>query len=52
MKRIKYYVLLAALSAFAATCLTACSSFNNMSDEDAYNVGYGLGTAARYLIDN
>lgn len=31
---------------------TACSSFSNMSEQDAYDVGYGLGTAARYLIDN
>lgn len=52
MKRIKYYFLLAALSAFAATCLTACSGFSNMSEEDAYNTGYAIGATARYLIDN
>lgn len=33
-----------------ATC--SCGVFANMSEEDAYNVGYGIGTAARYLIDN
>ncbi len=31
---------------------TSCGSFANMSYDDAYDIGYGIGTAARYLIDN
>ena len=31
---------------------SSCGAFANMSYDDAYNVGYGIGTAARYLIDN
>lgn len=42
-------VLSVAMTMFIAT---SCGAFANMSYEDAYNVGYGIGTAARYLLDN
>ncbi len=31
---------------------TSCGAFANMSYDDAYDIGYGIGTAAKYLIDN
>lgn len=44
------------ISALSVLCIsfmvTSCGSFSNMSYEDAYNIGYGIGTAARYIIDN
>lgn len=46
----KIACLMALVATMFATC--SCGVFANMSDEDAYNVGYGIGTAARYLIDN
>lgn len=45
--------LLAVLSLVATLLsVSSCGAFANMSYEDAYSVGYGIGTAARYLIDN
>lgn len=45
--------LLAILSITVTLVSTSsCGAFANMSYEDAYNVGYGIGTLGRYLIDN
>lgn len=45
--------LSACVAIFAiALSLNSCSVFANMSEEDAYNVGYGAGTFLRNLIDN
>jgi len=52
MKNIKRYSLRLCAVLCAAGMLTACGSFSNMSEQDAYDIGYGLGTAARYIIDN
>lgn len=52
MKRIRIYLLSFCAAVFALTCLTACGSFSNMSEQDAYDIGYGAGRALRYMIDN
>lgn len=31
---------------------TSCGAFANMSPQDAYDIGWGIGRAASYLIDN
>ena len=46
----KLTCLIALIATMLASC--SCGMLANMSEEDAYNVGYGIGTAARYLIDN
>lgn len=52
MKTWKKYFLQSCIALFVTGILTACGSFSNMSEQDAYDVGYGLGVAARYMIDN
>ena len=37
---------------FTSLCLTSCGSFANMSDKDAYDMGYGIGLGIRQLLDN
>lgn len=43
------FALLATLS---ASLFCSCDSFSNMSDDDAYYIGAGIGTATRLLLDN
>lgn len=52
MKTWKKYFLQSCLVLFITGTLTSCGSFANMSEQDAYDVGRGLGLTARYLIDN
>lgn len=53
MKKLtKEIIVLAAVCIVSITCLVSCGSFSNMSNEDAYNIGRGIGTATRVLIDN
>lgn len=37
---------------FVALSVTACGSMSNMSEQDAYDIGYGLGKAAGYCYTN
>ncbi len=46
----KKILLLLAL-AFTMLSTVSCGVFSNMSNEDAYNVGYGAGTLIRNIID-
>lgn len=46
MKKVKILIAII-LTAF---CMTACASFSNMSEQDAYDIGYGLGRAASYMV--
>ncbi|MBR3783147.1 MAG: hypothetical protein IKJ78_01595 [Bacteroidales bacterium] len=50
MKKFKKTMLLfiAAMS-FASTVFVSCEG---MSQQDAYDIGYGAGRALRYMIDN
>lgn len=52
MKKIGSYVLVASFLACVAVCMTSCGSFSNMSQEDAYDMGRGIGIGVRHLIDN
>ncbi|MDE6445635.1 MAG: hypothetical protein K2L06_02085 [Alistipes sp.] len=52
MKNIRKISLRFCVALCAAVMLTACGSFSNMSEQDAYDIGYGIGRAARYVIDN
>lgn len=52
MKMWKKYFLQSCIALLLTGMLTACGSFSNMSEQDAYDIGYGLGRAARYMIDN
>lgn len=45
MKKVKLLIIML----FAAMCITACGSMSNMSYEDAYDIGYGLGRATYYM---
>lgn len=53
MKRFyKKILIVTIIGLFSTTCLISCGSFSSMSDEDAYTIGRGIGTATRVLIDN
>lgn len=42
-----------AIITLAVLCsLTSCGTLSNMSDQDAFFVGYGAGTLLHYIIDN
>lgn len=47
MKRLK--VFYATVLVVATMVTTSCGSLSNMSNEDAYNIGYGAGTLIRNL---
>ena len=53
MKKFTKEIIILTVAGFISiTCLVSCGSFSNMSYEDAYGIGYGIGTAGRVLIDN
>lgn len=47
MKKIK--LLFVSLVLVFSLLATSCGSLSNMSNEDAYNIGYGAGTLLRNL---
>lgn len=48
----KLFFAAAAAAVCCSVCLVSCGSYSNMSDEDAYNVGYGIGTLLRNSVNN
>lgn len=46
MKKVKFVLALL----FMAICLTSCSAYQNMSEKEAYEFGYGIGSAVRSLL--
>lgn len=47
----KKLVLLLASIAIMALSVSSCGSLSNMSQEDAWNIGYGAGTLLRNLAN-
>ena len=52
IKKILWAIVAVTTVALCSSGLTSCGAFANMSDEDAYYVGYGAGTLLRNWIDN
>lgn len=53
MKKIKKSIVaFSTLAVLASTMMVSCESFSNMSNEDAYYIGAGIGTATRVLMEN
>lgn len=48
----KNIMVLSALTILSLPFMVSCGSFSNMSEEDAYYIGAGIGTATRVLLDN
>lgn len=46
----KILILLISMAVLAISS-SGCGTFSNMSQEDAYNVGYGAGTLLRNMIN-
>ena len=46
----KILILLASIAVLALS-VSSCGTFSNMSQEDAYNVGYGAGTLLRNMLN-
>ncbi len=45
--------LLTLLTILVATaCLSSCNSFSNMSEQEAYDNGYAIGSAIRQVLDS
>lgn len=38
--------------AFCSIVLTSCGLTSGMSEQEAYDFGYSIGSSVRYLIDN
>ena len=52
MKKIKRLCYLVAVSVAALLTMTACGAISSMSEEEAYNFGYGVGRVAGYYLNN
>lgn len=47
MKKVKNLIAVV----LTALCVTSCGAFSNMTADEAYDVGYGIGRLAGYLLD-
>ncbi|MCH5329249.1 MAG: hypothetical protein J1E02_09530 [Coprobacter sp.] len=52
MKNLRKFIAAVIFASVCSGILTSCGAFSNMSDEDAFNVGWGAGTLLRNMIDN
>lgn len=48
----KKFLLTIFVVSFTSFCLTSCGSFSNMSEQDAWDMGRGIGIGVRQLLDN
>lgn len=52
MKNLRKWISITAIATAAALTLTSCAGLNSLSDEEAYNLGYGIGRTAGYYLNN
>lgn len=52
MKKIKRIVAMLLGVIAISTTMTSCAGLNNLSYEEAYDLGYGLGRVAGYYLGN
>ena len=52
MKHIKTLIVMLLLSGSLSFIATSCGALSNMSEEDAYGLGWYTGRAIRTMIDN
>lgn len=52
MKKIKRIAAMLLGIIMLATIMTSCAGVNNLSNEEAYDLGYGIGRVASYYLGN
>lgn len=52
MKKIKRFAVMFLGVIAISTTMTSCAGLSNLSDEEAYDLGYGLGRIAGYYLNN
>lgn len=52
MKKIKRIAAMLLGVIAISTAMTSCAGLSNLSEEEAYNMGYGLGRVAGYYLGN
>lgn len=52
MKKIKRFAVVALSAMVLAVTMTSCAGINSLSDDEAYGLGYGLGSIAGYYLNN
>lgn len=52
MKRVKRFSILVVVALTVSYIMTSCAGFSSLSDEEAYNLGYGIGKTAGYYLNN
>ena len=53
MKKFKKNIMvLSALTILTLPFMVSCDSYRNMSEQDAYYIGAGIGTATRLMMGN
>lgn len=52
MKQLRKWISITMISVAVALTVTSCAGLSSLSDEDAYNFGYGIGRVAGYYLNN
>lgn len=52
MKNLRKWIFISMVSAVVAMTVTSCAGLNSLSDEEAYNLGYGIGRVAGHYLNN
>lgn len=52
MKKIKRFAVVALSAMVLAVTMTSCAGFNSLSEDEAYDLGYGIGRVAGYYLNN
>ena len=52
MKNLKKWASIIMVSMAVILMTTSCAGINSMSDQEAYDFGYGIGRVAGYYLNN
>ncbi len=52
MKKFKRFTVVALSAIMLAVTMTSCAGINSMTEDEAYDFGYGLGRIAGYYLNN
>ncbi len=52
MKNLRKWISITAIVTAVALTVTSCAGINNLSDEEAYDLGYGIGRTIGYYLNN
>lgn len=52
MKNLKKWMSITMIAVAVAITVTSCSAIGNLTEEEAYNLGHGIGRVAGYYLNN